>query len=341
MLRLKTIFRHSLIILDYFMPAFCRLSFAIALFPTLLLLSCSPEAPDLSPNQPAEEQRAGRFMISAANERAVEAGLDILRRGGNAVDAAVAVQMMLAFTEPSESGLGGGAFMMLHLPPRSSDSAAVDRMMMYDGRETAPSAASPDRFQWGGFDLPFLLSVPTGRAVGVPGNVAMLHEAHQAHGELPWSTLFDAAIEAAESGVPYPPMLKRRVEGDYSLQVFSDTREYFVYQARDEVAQEHGSPRAMLQNPELAETLRRIAEEGPAAFYEGDIAADIVESTRRRWPLEGDMSLDDLQKYEPKLRDAVCGAYREFTLCGAAPPSSGGITVLQILGVLEALIWLI
>jgi gamma-glutamyltranspeptidase/glutathione hydrolase len=227
--------------------------------------------------------------------------------------------------------------MMLHLPQTASDSLpAAGNIMMYDGRETAPSAATPERFQWGGFDLPFLLSVPTGKAVGVPGTVAMLYEAHQAHGRLPWEELFSAAITAADEGVPYPPMMKRRVEADYSLQFFSDIREYFVYQARDKVEQEDGPPRAMLQNTELAETLRRIAEEGPPAFYEGGIAADIVENARRRWPLEGDMTLEDLQNYEPQLRDAVCGSYRAFTLCGAAPPSSGGITVLQILGMLES-----
>lgn len=304
---------------------------------SFFLFSCGAEAPDLRPNQPPEKQLADDFMVSAANERAVEAGLQVLRSGGNAVDASVAVQMMLSFTEASESGLGGGSFMMLHLPPTASDSLpATGTIMMYDGRETAPSAATPERFQWGGFELPFLLSVPTGRAVGVPGTVAMLHEAHQAHGRLPWEELFSAAISAAEEGIPYPSMMKRRVEADYSLQFFSDIREYFVYQARDKVEQEDGPPRAMLQNPELAEILRRIAEEGPPAFYEGEVAADIVENTRRRWPLEGDMSLEDLKNYEPQLRDAVCGSYREFTLCGAAPPSSGGITVLQILGVLES-----
>lgn len=316
------------------MPAFSRLSFALLL--ALLLFSCAPEAPDLSPRQPAEEQQARHFMISAANEQAVEAGLDILRRGGNAVDAAVAVQMMLTFTEPSESGIGGGAFMMLHLPRADTTASGLNHIMMYDGRETAPSAARPNRFQAGGLSMPLVLSVPSGKSVGVPGTVAALHKAHQAHGVLPWSELFTPAIQAAASGLPYPPMLRRRVESDYSLQFFADTREYFVYQARDYVEDADGTPRAMLHNPELAETLRRIAAEGPAAFYEGAIAEDIVENSHRRWPFGGDMQPEDLAGYEAKMRNPVCGSYREFTLCGAAPPSSGGITVLQILGMLEA-----
>ncbi|MCH8557248.1 MAG: gamma-glutamyltransferase [Balneolia bacterium] len=290
--------------------------------PLLLLMACGGEmAPNLEPVQQPEEQLAERFMIAAANDLAVEAGLDILRKGGNAVDAAVAVQMMLSFTEPAESGIGGGAFMMFR-------NGETGEMMMFDGRETAPASATSDRFKWlFGRPMPLYLAVPTGASVGVPGTVAMLYEAHQQHGFLPWSDLFEAAIQASAAGVPYPDQLKRQVERDYSLQLFGDMRRYFVYQARGD--------EPVLKNEALSQTLAKIAEDGPSALLEGEIAAEIVEAARARWPRGSDITMEDLAGYEPKQRDVVCGTYRGHELCGPAPPSSGGITVLQILGMLE------
>ena len=288
----------------------------------LVTMGCSgtPE-PNLEPVQEPEEQLAERFMIAAANDLAVEAGLDILRKGGNAVDAAVAVQMMLTFTEPAESGIGGGAFMMFR-------NGETGEMMMFDGRETAPASATSDRFKWlFGRPMPLYLVVPTGASVGVPGTVAMMHEAHQQQGLLPWSDLFEAAITATSDGVPYPEQLKRQVNRDYSLQFFGDLRRYFVYQARGE--------EPVLRNEELSRTLAQIADEGPSALLEGGIAEDIVRSARSRWPKRSDITMEDLAGYEPEQRDVVCGTYRGHELCGPAPPSSGGIAVLQILGMLE------
>lgn len=291
------------------------------LFLALLLQACGQEPPDLSPAQEPDEQLAERFMISAANDLAVEAGLDALRRGGNAVDAAVAVQMMLSFVEPGESGVGGGAFMMFR-------NGQTGEMVMFDGRETAPAAATEDRFTWlFGRPMPLYLAIPTGASVGVPGTVAMLYEAHQQHGNLEWAELFQPTIKAAAEGVPYPAHLKRQVERDYSLQFFGDIRRYLVYQARGD--------EPVLRNPELSEVLTRIANEGPSALLEGEIAEDIVDAARSRWLRRSDITMDDLAGYEPKQRDVVCGTYRGHELCGPAPPSSGGITVLQILGVLE------
>lgn len=287
-----------------------------------MLQACGgQQAPNLTPVQQPEEQLADRFMIAAANDMAVEAGLDVLRRGGNAVDAAVAVQMMLSFVEPAESGVGGGAFMMFR-------NGQTGEMTMFDGRETAPAAARADRFTWlFGRPMPLYLAIPTGASVGVPGTVAMLYDAHQQHGTLNWAELFDPAITAAAEGVPYPDQLKRQVERDYSLRFFGDLRRSLVHQSRGD--------EPTLRNPELSETLSRIASEGPSALLEGQIAKDIADAAYSRWPRRSDITLDDLASYEPKQRDVVCGTYRGHELCGPAPPSSGGITVIQILGMLE------
>lgn len=201
-------------------------------------------------------------------------------------------------------------------------------MTMFDGRETAPAAARADRFTWlFGRPMPLYLAIPTGASVGVPGTVAMLYDAHQQHGTLNWAELFDPAITAAAEGVPYPDQLKRQVERDYSLRFFGDLRRSLVHQSRGD--------EPTLRNPELSETLSRIASEGPSALLEGQIAEDIADAAYSRWPRRSDITLDDLASYEPKQRDVVCGTYRGHELCGPAPPSSGGITVIQILGMLE------
>ena len=313
--------------LSVFGPLLRRSSFFVMrMLPVMLLVfvlqACGGErSPNLTPAQQPEEQLADRFMIAAANDLAVEAGLDMLRSGGNAVDAAVAVQMMLTFVEPAESGIGGGAFMMFR-------TGETGKMVMFDGRETAPAAATADRFTWL-FDrpMPLYLAIPTGSSVGVPGTVAMLYEAHQQHGNLSWADLFEPAITAAAEGVPYPDQLKRQVERDFSLRFFGDLRRYLVRQS--------GGDEPVLRNPELSETLSRIASEGPSALLGGKIAEDIVDAAGSRRPRRSDITLDDLAGYEPKQREVVCGAYRGHELCGPAPPSSGGITVLQILGILE------
>lgn len=259
-------------------------------------------------------------MVAAAHPLAVEAGLHVLRRGGSAVDAAVAVQMMLGFVEAPETGIGGGGF-LLHFDARSGE------LRFYDGRETAPAAAQPDRFMLLGLPAPRWYVVPSGRAVGVPGLVAMLALAHERHGRLPWAGLISPAIAYAEQGVPMPERLRRQSRGDLSLRLFSDTRSAFVAPA--------GEQGPLLRNPEYAATLRALAADGPPAFYNGEIGAALVARARARRPWPGDLVREDLAAYTALERAPVCGRYRKWTVCGAPPPSTGGIALLQILGMLE------
>lgn len=288
----------------------------------VLLGACSGSDPATAVRtvQPVAERQAEQMMISAAHPLAVKAGLDILRQGGHAVDAAIAVQMVLGLIESPETGIGGGGFLLLH-------QAGSTQPVVYDGRETAPAAANPDRFQFLGTSLPLALAIPSGSSVGVPGLVSMLALAHQEHGRLPWATLLAPAIALAESGLPMPPRLQRQIEADWSLRLFADTRQYYRRQA--------GVEPPVLRNPALARTLQQLADQGPQTFYRGPIAQQFVQRTNNaRWGAD-DMRVEDLASYTALKRDAVCAPYREWTLCGAPPPSSGGISVLQIMGMLE------
>ncbi len=288
----------------------------------LILGGCSPVDP-VSPQpsrQTESERSAERFMVSAAHPLAVEAGLEVLRRGGHAVDAAVAVSMVLGFIEAPETGIGGGGFLLLHEPANATT-------RFYDGRETAPLAATPERFQRLGIPLPLALAIPSPQAVGVPGMAALLGEAHARHGRLPWAELLQPAIELAETGVPMPPRLRQQINDDWSLRLFADTRHHFHAQAQSDPPH--------LRNPELAVTLRQLAKHGPHAFYQGAIAEQIVERLELRAWGRTDLTLQDLASYQVVERAPLCGRYRQWTLCGAPPPSSGGLTVLQALGILE------
>ncbi len=263
-------------------------------------------------------------IIAAAHPAAVDAGLQILAAGGSAVDAAIAVQMILNVVEPPESGIGGGAFMMY----RDGDSGV---MQMFDGREIAPAAASPDRFTVFGWPVPLLLAIPSGRSVGVPGVLAMLEAAHSAHGRLPWAELFAPAIALANTPQPMSEVLQQQIDEDFSLRLFGGTRTAFVGPRHSQQPQLH--------NPELARTLQTVAVEGASAIYRGPLAQQIVDAARGRWWWPSDLTLKDLADYRPEIRAPVCAPYREWTLCGPAPPSSGGITVLQILGLLAHTDW--
>ncbi len=262
------------------------------------------------------------FMIAAANPLAVEAGYAILRRGGSAVDAAIAAQLVLGLTEPQSSGLGGGAFLLAH-------DARTRRLVAYDGRESAPAAARPDRFlDAAGRPLPFDDAVIGGRSVGVPGTVRLLEAAHRAHGRLPWRTLFAPAIALAERGFAVSPRLHALLARE--TQLSPAARAYFL--------DADGKPRAIgstLRNPAYAATLRRIAAEGADAFYTGAIAQDIVATVRAHPTRPGDLTLADLAGYRVRLRVPVCDTYRRYRVCGMPLPSSGGLTVLQILKLLE------
>ncbi|WP_373188401.1 gamma-glutamyltransferase, partial [Halopseudomonas sp.] len=287
-----------------------------------LLSACSGTDPATSSRteQPLADRTASSSMVAAAHPAAVEAGLEVMRKGGHAVDAAIAVQMVLSFIEAPETGIGGGGYLLLH-------EGESGRTSMFDGRETAPAAAQPDRFQVLGLDMPLALAIPSGSAVGVPGLVAMLAEAHREHGRLPWEDLVAPAIQLAEQGLPMPLRLQRQIQQDWSLRLFADTRDYFRRQAE--------SQPTILRNPELAQTLRTIARQGPKAFYAGPIAEQLLQRlSEARWGAN-DMTASDLATYQAVNREAVCRPYRQWTVCGAPPSSSGGITLLQILGVLE------
>jgi gamma-glutamyltranspeptidase / glutathione hydrolase len=284
---------------------------------------CQRAAPPAEPpaaRQPAAEREATRHLVSAAHPLAVEAGLLALRRGGHAVDAAIAVQFVLGLVEAPETGIGGGGFLLLY-------DATGGELRFFDGRETAPAAAGPERFTLLGLPMPAWLAIPAGRAVGVPGLVAMLGMVHAEHGRLPWAELLEPAIRLAEEGVPMPGRLQAQSRDDLSLRLFADTRAAFATPAAAAAPE--------LSNPDYAATLRVLAEQGPGAFYEGEIAAALVERAGRRRPLGSDMTLADLAGYTARERPPVCGRYRQWTVCGAPPPSSGGIAVLQILGMLE------
>lgn len=256
-------------------------------------------------------------MVAAAHPLAADAGQAVLRRGGSAVDAAVAVQMVLGLVEPQSSGIGGGAF-MLHW------SAAERTLRSYDGRETAPAAAGARLFlDDEGKPLPFFDAVVGGRSVGVPGVLRMLELAHQRHGHLPWRELFQHAISAAEEGFPMSPRLHAQLRAERFL--------------RSDVFYENGTAKAVgtpILNPEYGATLRRIAAEGADAFYRGEIARDIVRAVRSH-ANPGQLSEADLAGYRALERQPLCGPYRAWQVCSMGPPSSGALGVLQILGILE------
>jgi gamma-glutamyltranspeptidase/glutathione hydrolase len=259
---------------------------------------------------------AREFMVAAAHPLAVDAGYDMLSRGGSAVDAAIAVQLVLGLVEPESSGIGGGAF-LLHW------SQSEQRLRSYDGRETAPAAARRDRFVGSdGKPMPFMRAVLGGRSVGVPGVLRMLELAHQRHGRLPWAELFRPAIELAEKGFPLSPRLHALLEDETALRENPAARAVYYGKAL-------GAP---IVNREYAATLRMVAAQGAKVFYEGAIAADIVGAVKAHG---GDMTVADMAGYQAREREPLCGSYRVSRLCSMGPPSSGGVAVLQILGMLE------
>ena len=266
---------------------------------------------------------SGRWFIAAANPHAAEAGAEILRRGGSAVDAAVATQAALGLVEPQSSGLGGGAF-MIHYDP------ATGTLETYDGRETAPASATPDRFlKEDGEPMGFYDAVAGGLSVGVPGVVRMLGLAHEEHGALEWDGLFASTIALSEDGFEVSPRLNNLLTRIPRLKQLPDAAEYFYA--------EDGTPHPVghvLKNPAYADTLRIIAEGGADAFYEGAIAEAIVEAVNSA-PNPGGMTLEDIAAYQPIKRAPVCGPYRAYEICSMAPPSSGGVTTLQIMAMLE------
>lgn len=305
---------------------------SLFILPLLLLAVTACTAPPTSNTDiPASSQStlqgpvvAKRHMVATANPLAATAGREILRAGGSAVDAAIAIQLVLGLVEPQSSGIGGGAF-LLHL---TGTSRKIDA---YDGRETAPAATTPDMFlRPDGKPMSRRDAVPGGLAVGVPGLLHMLEIAHKRHGRLAWAQLFQPAIRIAEEGFQISPRLHRQALRSRNLKDFPVARDYF-FAANGELK----LVGTVLRNPAYAETLRRIAAGGAKAFYEGEIARDIVAAVKGAVRNPGRMSLADLKSYRAKIRTPICSLYRSWVVCGMPPPTSGGIAVLQILGLLE------
>ena len=266
---------------------------------------------------------ADRHMAAAAHPLAAEAGRQVLREGGSAIDAAVAMQAMLTLVEPQASGIGGGAFILYW------DGL---RVQAFDGRETAPAGATENLFlRADGKPMAFSEAQIGGRSVGVPGVLRALEMAHRQHGKLPWARLFQPAIEQAERGFPLSARLHTQISADRFMGGSPELHAYFL--------QADGTPKPVgtpLRNPALAETLRTIAAQGADAFYGGPIAADIVARVNSR-ANAGSLTLADLQAYRARERDPVCSGYRRWTVCGMPPPSSGGVAIAQMLGTLQAL----
>ena len=278
-----------------------------------------PEAASGFAPRPAVTSKG--FMAVTANVYATDAAAEILQLGGNALDAAIAAQWILNLVEPQSSGIGGGGFLLHWDATRRQVSA-------WDGRETAPRSASADSFRRSdGSPAKFHEVLATGRAVGVPGLVAMLEAAHRRHGKLKWERLFRPALRLAENGFAISPRLHLLLRDDPLLRRDAAARALYY--------QESGAARAVgeiLRNPEFAATLRGIATAGAGALHEGATADRIATTVGQRG---GALTAKDMSDYRPRQRDAVCGPYRQWRICGMPPPSSGGVGVLQLLGLLE------
>ena len=266
------------------------------------------------------------FAVAAANPLATDAGYQVLKAGGSAIDAAIAVQMVLTLVEPQSSGIAGGAF-LLH--------AAGSKVEAFDGRETAPAAADEKLFLGAdGQPIPFYDGVVGGRSVGTPGTVRMLEMAHQQHGKLPWAQLFAPAIQLADAGFKVSARLNTLLKDEKYLQRDPTAAAYF-YKA-------DGNPvdtGTVLHNPALADVLRRIASQGSAGLLEGPVARAIVAKVQGHPTNPGKLALEDLAGYQAKKRDPICHDYtaqaKIYVICGMPPPSSGAIAVGQILGILN------
>ncbi|VEF12848.1 gamma-glutamyltransferase 1 [Pseudomonas fluorescens] len=287
--------------------------------------STLPLAPEAASGYRAHLQtrHASKHMAAAANPLATEAGREMLRQGGSAIDAAIAMQAVLTLVEPQSSGIGGGAMIVLW------DGKQV---RTYDGRETAPAGATEKLFlNADGKPMAFTQAQIGGRSVGTPGVLRALELAHRQHGRLPWAKLFEPAIKLAEQGFAISPRLHSLLIADPLIRQSPDMAAYFL--------NADGSVKAVgtrLQNPPLAAVFKRIASEGADALYKGQIAEEIVAKVQQH-ANPGSLSLNDLQRYQAKERAPLCTDYKRWQVCGMPPPSSGGIAVAQILGTLQAL----
>jgi len=304
---------------------------------TLLLFTSAVIANSSSPHREIREPEAAtgyvdkkavqgkKFMVAAANPYASKAGFSILQQGGSAVDAAIAVELVLTLVEPQSSGIGGGTFMLYWDNKKQ-------KMTSFDGRETAPAAATSELF----LDkqrkpLKWIDAVVGGRAVGVPGMMATLKKAHDQYGKLPWSVLFEQAITLSEHGFIVSPRLEKLLGMNFNpgIHTLPEINQYFFPNGQSVKAGD------ILVNKKLAKVLRSIAKEGIDVFYQGWVAKKIVEKVQNSAIAPGLLTLKDMTAYQVKEREPVCGSYREYNVCGMAPPSSGGIAVIQILAQLQ------
>ena len=264
-----------------------------------------------------------RDMVAAAHPLATQAGVAILAKGGSAIDAAVAVQMVLNLVEPQSSGIGGGSF-MLHYD------AKRNRAVAYDGREIAPAASTPGMFlDAEGKPVRYADAVRSGRSFGVPGTLRALEAAHAAHGKLPWSALFEPAVRLAEDGYALSARTVQQAGNSAVLRETPETRAIFF--------NADGTPKVVgtvVKNPALAATFRRIATDGADAFYAGEIARDVISAVRGH-ARPGVVTQADMAGYRVRISDPLCGGYRSYRVCSMPMPSSGGVAILQILGLLE------
>ena len=303
--------------------SFWRSAFAAAFLAASSL--CAQPAPEPATGiTPKALVTSQRFMVVAAHPLAARAGYDVIRRGGSALDAAIATELVLNLVEPQSSGIGGGGF-LLHYAARDA------KLEAYDGRETAPAGAKPWRFLAAdGRPLDWPAAVVSGKSVGVPGLLRLFELAHRRHGKLPWAELFEPAIRLAQEGFPISPRLSALIASDRFLSLDDKARRYFYLP--DGKAKPAGT---LLKNPEFAAVLKRVAAGGADAFYHGEIARDIAAAVRSHRRSAGDLAEADFAAYSAKQREPLCGAYRRWKVCGMPPPSSGGFAVLQILEILE------
>lgn len=288
------------------------------------LASCAAPQEAGQPGTTSEWRLAGRAMIAAADERAVQAGLAVIKAGGSAVDAAIAAHSVLGLVEPQSSGLGGGGYMVVY--DRKSNTTTV-----FDGREAAPSAATADYFTVNGQNLGFIDAILSGRSVGVPGAIAMYKAAHDKYGKRPWASNFDAAIKLADEGFIVSPRLAGSLGARFQSGPLGTNPASGAYFFPNGKALAVGDRRT---NPEYAATLRAVGAQGPSAFYSGKIASDIVAAVHSG-AIQGELSLQDLSSYRAIERPAICGPYLDYRICSAPPASSGGVAMNQIMGLYE------
>lgn len=306
----------------------------IRLWTLLVLLLVLPSAHALNESrapesatgwQPRDPVVVDSSLVVSAHPLATRAGMAMLDDNGSALDAAIAVQAMLTLVEPQSSGIGGGAFLLYW-------DAKQQQLFAYDGRETAPAAVTPDLFlNEDGSPMPWQQALVGGRSVGTPGVLRMLELAHQRHGRLPWQAPFQPAIHQAREGFNVTPRLHRLIADGINpgLKHYPEARSYFFTA--------DGQPLpvgTLVHNPELADSLQLIAEQGANVFYRGPLAEKIVAAVQTAGDNPGRLQAEDLANYQPRERTPVCRPYREYRICGFPPPTSGGVTLLQILGLM-------